>query len=72
MRASMSFEVGRIYWKAIRAQLDHYALRSDDFRWIEGKGWLSRYFSVSGPEDEIRAFDGWLRAFVAANVKEGE
>jgi hypothetical protein len=48
MKAEVTLEVGRLYWKQIRTTLDKIKIEYPDFAYIEGPGFIEKVFVLHG------------------------
>jgi len=52
---SFEFEAGRLICGHVREMLESEQFHGKKIRFREGKGWISRTFSIAGDEADVRA-----------------
>jgi hypothetical protein len=51
--ATARFEAGRLLCGHVRDYLAVSKLKGKDINWHEGSGWISRTFTIHGPQDDV-------------------
>jgi len=64
VRAKLTIEVGRLWWKQIRALLDNLARNDSSFSYIEGVGFLEKEFILRGSPELIKDVMKMLEPYV--------
>ena len=61
MERTVQYEIGIGLWGQVRDWIGVWSIQCPSIRWHEGRGWLTRKFTITGPAEKIMQIDRSMR-----------